>query len=75
MSVVPLYPPVDVLGVWCRPVSFGVTQSTDPPDFVSHTVFSNSFCRGRIPHKSVDVFFRMSNIKNRPYRIADLWGS
>ena len=39
---------------------------------VSHNIFFKSFCRSQLLHKSVNLSFIITNIKNR---LTDLWGS
>jgi len=43
-----------------------------PRDFISHTVFIKSFCKSQLPHKSVNVSFIITDIKNK---LTDLCGN
>ena len=40
--------------------------------FISHKVFLKSFCKGQLLHKSVDLFFTVTNMKNK---LVDLYGN
>ena len=40
--------------------------------FISHKVFLKSFCRSQFPHKSVNLSFIITNIKNK---LTDLCGN
>jgi len=39
----------------------GLVLSSVPTVLISHRVFSKSFCKSQCPHKSVNLFFTMSN--------------
>ena len=40
--------------------------------FISHQVFSRSFCRGQLPYESVNLSFTITNIKKK---LTDLCGN
>ena len=42
------------------------------PELISHKECSKSFCRGQIPHKSVNLLFNIANINNK---LTDLSGN
>jgi len=41
-------------------------------DLFSHKVFSKSFDRSQLPHKSVNLSFTITNVKNK---LMDLYGN
>ena len=47
-------------------------QASTTKVFISHKVFLKSFCRSELPHKSVNLSFTITNIKNK---LADLCGN
>jgi len=61
MSEVPLYLDVGVIlhhGLELRP-------SAEHTRFISHRVFSESFCKSQFPHKSIKLFFVLVIIKDK----------
>ena len=50
----------------------GLSLSKFPDDFISQNLFVKSFCKSQFPHKSVNLSFSITNVKNK---FTDLCGN
>ena len=67
-SEVPLYCKLQGSRSALRPTH----NASAPPRFISQKLFVKLFCKSQFPDKSVNVFFILTNIKNK---LIDLCGN
>ena len=61
-----------VCQISARKISFRSMRWTGKIGFISPKVFLRSFCKGRFPHKSVNLSFNVTDMKNK---LTDLCGN
>ena len=57
----------------CRAPWAGTLSQVNPRNIISQKVFTKSFCKGQFPHKSVNLTFIITNIKNKSTDLSGNW--
>ena len=68
----PSGPPLYTTDQESNPEQPGSDKKLIQPELIAHNVFLKSFCKSQLPHKSANLSFTITNIKNK---LTDLCGN